>query len=140
MSDAHIQPKLTLAQSGAFRQNKGIHLCSQDFIYIEKNLAALGFFTPSSKRIRGSKKKTILFSKEINGKRVEVRAHILPSAEFGLPVTADQDKYLALMKIISDSRKQLAEVKNPVGFTSAELLRILGLRVKAGKNYEEVQE
>ena len=44
------------------------------------------------------------------------------------------------MKIISDSRKQQAEVKNPVGFTSAELLRILGLRVTAGKNYEEVQE
>ena len=101
-----MHPKLTPTRSTISRDDKGPHPCPQDFIHIEKNLAALGFFTPSSKRIKGSKKKTILFSKEINGKRVEVRANILPSAEYGLPVTADQDKYLALMKIISESQSR----------------------------------
>src|SRR3974390_3879576 len=124
MSDASLHSNLTRTPSAVSERDKGSHPSPQEFIHIEKNLAALGFFTPSSNRIKGSKKKTILFSKEIKGKRVEVRANILPSAEFGLPVTADQDKYLALMKIISEARQLQSEVKNPIGFTSADLLRI----------------
>jgi hypothetical protein len=113
---------------------------SNDFIKIEKNLASLGFFTPSSKRIKGVKKKTITFAKQVDGKKVEARADILPSAEYGLPITADQDKFLALQKIITDLRKRDGEVRNPVGFSSAELLRILGKRVTAGKNYDDITE
>jgi hypothetical protein len=115
-------------------------LRSAEFIKIEKNLASLGFFTPSSKRTKRAKKKTITFNKVIDGKKVEARANILPSAEYGLPITADQDKYLALQKIITDIRQRNGEVKNPIGFTSAELLRILGKRVTAGKNYDDIAE
>lgn len=113
---------------------------SNEFIKIEKNLASLGFFTPSSKRIKMTRKKTVIFNKMIDGKKVEARADILPSAEYGLPITADQDKYLALQKIITDIRKRDGEVQNPIGFTSAELLRILGKRVTAGKNYDDITE
>jgi len=109
-----------------------------DFIKVEKNLASLGFFTPSNKNIRGTKEKKISITRQADGSRIEVRAVILPSAAYGLPITGDQDKYFALQKIICDLRRQKGEVKNPVGFTSAELLRILGLRVTAGKNYEDV--
>ena len=110
------------------------------FIKIEKNLASLGFFTPSSKRIKGAKKKTITFERVIGERKVEARATILPSAEYGLPITADQDKFFALQKIVSDIRKRQGEVRNPIGFTSAELLRILGKRVTAGKNYDDITE
>jgi hypothetical protein len=110
------------------------------FVHVEKNLASLGFFTPSTKKIKGTKKKTIFFSREIQGKKAELRAVILPSAEYGLPITADQDKYLALLKIIGDIRQREGHIMNPVGFTSAEMLRILGLKVQAGKNYEDVAE
>ena len=108
-------------------------------IKIERNLASLGFFTPSSKRIKGAKKKIVTFERTFDGKRVETRATILPSAEYGLPITADQDKYLALQKIIADIRKSRGEVRNPIGFSSAELLRILGRRVTAGKNYDDIK-
>jgi hypothetical protein len=108
------------------------------FISLEKNLASLGFFTPSTKRIQGAKKKTVRFTRETEGKRIQLRATILPSAEYGLPITADQDKYLALQKIVTDIRQREGMVTNPVGFTSAELLRILGLRVRAGKNYDDI--
>jgi hypothetical protein len=64
----------------------------------------------------------------------------LPSAEYGLPVTSDRDKYLALQKIITDIRQRFGAVTNPVGFTSAQLLRILGLKVQAGKNYDEIAD
>jgi hypothetical protein len=42
----------------------------------------------------------ISFVREIDGKRVEASAEILPTI-YGLPITADQDKYLALAEIIS---------------------------------------
>ena len=112
-----------------------------DFVKAEKNLASLGFFTPSSKRIRGTKKKTISFTQTVAGKKVEARASILPSAEYGLPVTADQDKYLALQKIITDRRSHgEGKIGNPIGFTSAELLRVLGKCVRTGKNYDDIAE
>src|SRR5690348_8220481 len=103
-----------------------------DFIEVEKNIIALGFFTPSSSRILTDKKKTISAYRYLNGERIESVASILPSAYYGLPVTADQDKYFALQKLIRDQRRQVGVVPDPVGFTSAELLRTLGLK-KNGK-------
>ena len=109
-----------------------------DFVRVEKNLASLGFFTPSNKKIKGVKSKTILFNRQVDGQRVEVKAVILPSAAYGLPVTSDQDKYLAFQKIVSEIRRTHGEVRNPVGFSSADILRILGLDTDAGKNYEDI--
>jgi len=109
-----------------------------DFVRVEKNLASLGFFTPSNKKIKGVKSKTILFNRQVDGQRVEVKAVILPSAAYGLPVTSDQDKYLAFQKIVSEIRRTHGEVRHPVGFSSAEILRILGLDTDAGKNYEDI--
>jgi hypothetical protein len=113
---------------------------SPGLIKVEKNLASFGFSTPSNKKIRGTIKKTVVFSRNLDGKRVEVRAVILPSAAYGLPITSDQDKYFALQQIITDRLRRFGEIKNPVGFTSAELLRILGLKLNAGKNYDDILE
>lgn len=110
-----------------------------DFIEVEKNIIALGFFTPSSSRILTDKKKTISTVRYVNGEKLESIAAILPSAYYGLPVTADQDKYFALQKIIQTHRRQTGVVPHPVGFTSAQLLRILGLK-KNGKNYDDIAE
>ena len=110
-----------------------------DFVEVEKNIIALGFFTPSSSRILTDKKKTIATVRYLNGEKIDTTAVILPSAYYGLPVTADQDKYFALQKIIQNYRRQTGAIPDPVGFTSAELLRILGVK-KNGKNYDDVAE
>jgi hypothetical protein len=115
-------------------------LSTPDFIKIEKNLSSLGFFTPSSKNIREAKGKTITFTRVVEGRKIEARVTIAPAALYGLPITADQDKYLALQKIITDLRQQVGKVTNPIGFTSAELLRLLGKRVRTGKNYDDIVE
>jgi hypothetical protein len=115
-------------------------LVPSETVKVEKNLSSLGFFTPSSKRIKRVWRKSIVFHRMLNGNKVAARATIVPSAEYGLPTTADQDKFLALQKIITDMRHRHGEVRNPVGFSSAELLRILGKRVTAGKNYEDIAE
>jgi hypothetical protein len=110
------------------------------FTKLEKNLASLGFFTASSKKVKDIKEKTITLSRVISGKRVIARATVYASGNYGLPITADQDKYLALLKIVSDHRKNKGPIENPVAFTSAELLRLLNNRVTAGKNYDDVAE
>jgi len=111
-----------------------------DWIKVEKNLASLGFFTPSSKRSKGALKKTVTLTRRLDNCSIEAVVEILPSPSLGLPITADQDKYLALQKIIAGTRRQEGNLRNPIGFTSAELLRILGQRVTAGKNYDDIAQ
>lgn len=108
------------------------------FTKVEKSLASLGFFTPSSRRLKDQKVKRISFTREVDGKRVEVTAEIIPSALYGLPITADQDKYLALQEIITNILQSEGVVKNPIRFKSADLLRLMNRNVKAGKNYKEI--
>lgn len=120
-------------------ENQALAAPDPDFIKIEKNLTSLGFFTPSSKRIKNEKAKTITFVRTIDGNRVEAKVTIVPAALYGLPVTADQDKYLALQKIITDLQQHEGKVSNPIGFSSTELLQLLN-QGDAGKNYQEVTE
>jgi hypothetical protein len=86
-----------------------------------------------NKKIKGVKSKTILFNRQVDGQRVEVKAVILASAAYGLPITSDQDKYLAFQKIVSEIRRAHGKVRNPVGFSSAYILRILGLDTDAAR-------
>src|SRR5712691_744425 len=112
-----------------------------EFTKVEKNLASLGFFTASSKRIKEAKAKTINISVVVNGNRITAKATIAPAALYGLPITADQDKYLALQKLITDLRqRQGGRISNPVSFTSAEILIVLHKYRDSGKNYREIDE
>ena len=112
----------------------------RDFVKVEKNLSTLGFFTPSKSRGKVElREKTIRFRREINGKTVEAEATILPSAKYGLPTTADLDKYLAFQKLLNDIRTREGQVTNPIGFTSTQMLNVLGVK-NAGNNYQEVYE
>jgi len=113
---------------------------SPEFIKIEKNLASLGFFSPSHKRISGVRQKVVAMTREMNGKRVEARATILPSAQYGLPTTADQDTYLAILKLATEMYRKHGKVTNPISFTSAEILRIQGKSCVSGYHYKELLE
>jgi hypothetical protein len=110
------------------------------FAKVEKSLASLGFFTPSSRRIKNQKVKIVTFTREIDGKRMPATAEIHPSAMFGLPVSADQDKYLALQKIITNMLQADGKVTNPIRFKSADLLRLMNTSTKTGKNYKAISE
>ena len=75
----------------------------------------------------------------MDGERVDVSATIVPSALYGLPVTADQDKYLALQELVRAQRQAGATVSNPVSFSPTALLRALGL-CDSGRNHRDVSE
>jgi hypothetical protein len=113
---------------------------STEFVKVEKNLASLGFFTPSSKRLRNAQEKTFTITTVADGQRLEMKGTIIPSAKYGLPITADQDKWIALCKIITDIMRKEGRVTNPISFTSAEILRLLHQHRHSGKNYREIEE
>jgi len=133
-------PQEINAESLVSLQEEDDELLLPDFIKIEKNLTALGFFSPSSKRLKHKKSKIITMTRIVEGRRKEARVTIVSAGGYGLPDIADQDKYLALQKLISEMRQRAGKVSNPIGFTSAELIRLLGKRVSTGKNYEAVSE
>lgn len=108
------------------------------FIRLERNLCALGYFTASSRRVRYFPRKVVACPRVIDGQTIETVSEIIPSATYGLPTTADQDQYFAFQKIITDIQRRQGVVRNPVVFPSAEILRLLGKRVNAGKNYEDL--
>lgn len=112
----------------------------QDFVKAEKNLIALGFFSVSKRDAKTvSKGKTLGFSQTIDGKKVEAQVTIAPNVLYGMPTTADQDKYLAFQKIIGELKTKNGDIQNPIPFTSAELLGLLGTKKDAGKNYDEIE-
>lgn len=111
-----------------------------EVVAVEKNLASLGYFTPSNKRVKVQSIKTVSFTKTIDGSREQAKATIVPAIGLGLPTTADQDKYIALQKIVMDYKKPHGEVRNPIGFSSADLLDLLGQCRNSGRNYEHINE
>ena len=109
-----------------------------EVVRVEKNLTTIGFFTPSSKTLLGVSSKNVKIQvRSSTGQKIEARATIFPSAEFGLPTTADQDKYFAFQKLIERYRGADGVISNPVRFTSASMLEILGM-TQGGKNYQEI--
>ena len=110
-----------------------------DFVKIEKNLAELGFFTPASKRVKNLKSKTISFTREIDGNRVDCKVTFVPGALYGLPSTADQDKWLAFQKFVTALQNEFGRVDNPITFLSADLLRLLG-QTSSGTNFKDIDE
>ena len=105
------------------------------FTKVDNNLTGIGFFTASSKRSRREIEKTTV----IVDQGVERRISILPSAKYGLPITQDQDFWLALMKLVSEHIQREGKLTNPFTFTTAELTKILG-QAHSGKNYKAVEE
>ena len=116
----------------------------QDLIKVERNLNSLGFFIPAKKgkpsREERSRVRTIQYpAREVQGRMMHQSATIIPSPEHGLPTTADRDKYMALMKIVTDAKARAGDIQNPVAFTTYDLLKHLGHNT-GGKNYEEVNQ
>jgi hypothetical protein len=110
-----------------------------DFVKIEKNLAELGFFTPASKRVKNLRSKTVNFSRDIEGNRVDCQVTFVPGALYGLPSTSDQDKWLAFQKFITDLQQESGQIANPITFLSADMLRLLG-QTLSGTNFKDIDE
>src|ERR1051326_201204 len=110
-------------------------LPATDFTKVDNNLTGIGFFSASNKRSRKFVEKTTV----VMDQGIEHRISILPSAKYGLPITQDQDYWLALMKLAVDHIQQQGKLTNPFTFTTAQLTKMLG-QAHSGKNYKAVEE
>jgi hypothetical protein len=137
----HPTNQISKALIKSEESNKKNATLPQEFVKAEKNLETLGFFTPSSNWTRDAKKKVMSFTKKRGDKKVQTSAIILPSAEYGLPNTADLDKYRAFQKILSDECIRSGKVSKHITFTSADLIEAMGKKqVKGGKLYSEIKD
>jgi len=108
-------------------------------VRIEKNLNSLGFFSSTASTGQRKQEKVITVTRELpGGIKSEAKATIMGTSR-GLPNTADLDKYIAFQSIVAELRKKNGVVQNPIGFTTYQLLRALGLK-PTGKRYAEVDQ
>jgi hypothetical protein len=111
----------------------------QRVVRVEKNLNSLGFFSPTASTGKRNQEKVVVFSRELpGGVKTEAKATIMATSR-GLPNTADLDKYLAFQLIVAELKKKQGGLANPIGFTTYQLLRLLGLK-PTGKRYNEVDQ
>src|SRR3954470_7481707 len=122
------------AQDALLKQNPRRHI-----LRIEKNLSTIGVFTPRLTRPKTVSKVIRTMTRLPDGTLAEAQATINSHPKFGLPITADQDKFYALTKILDNLRQKRGIIQNPVTFSYSEILKVLG-RKKNGDAHREVDE
>jgi Replication initiator protein A len=108
-----------------------------DLVRVEKSLHSLGFFASTTNR---EISRTVVQSiRRPDGQKILAKAVIEGIQSLGLPTTADRDKYMAFMKFALDQRDAEGQLTNPVRFTGADMIKLLGLR-KGGFHYDEIND
>ena len=102
-------------------------LVASAFIKAERNLEALGFFTPSRNGLKSEKEKVIRLRRKVDGEIKELTITILPASKYGLPSTVHQDLYRAFQSIVSELYRRSGEMPRLVRFTTADLLDRMGI-------------
>jgi hypothetical protein len=88
-------------------------------------LENMGFFTPSSKRIRGIYTKEKILGERIgtDGNTHTLTVEIVASHTLGLPITSDLDYYRAFLKILAETIAHHGRLRLPLPVPSKRLLR-----------------
>jgi hypothetical protein len=103
-------------------------------------LEVSGFFTPSSKRIRGiyTKEKKLREYTDGQGKRRTVTVEINAIYKLGLPITSDLDYYRAFLKICDEIVDANGRFQLPIAVPTKKLIRYAG-KVDSPKERREVR-
>lgn len=108
-----------------------------DLVRFEKNLLQIGFFGANDARDKNRTSRRIEQVVFRNGHKVTVAAEFRGSEQLGLPSTTDRDKFIALLKIMSEMRAKGGQIANPVRFSGYRLIQELGLS-RNGEIYDEI--
>ena len=108
-----------------------------DLVRFEKNLLQIGFFGANDARDKNRTTRRVEQTVMRNGSKIKVAAEFRGSEALGLPSTTDRDKFIALLKIISEERAITGSISNPVRFSGYRLIQELGLS-RNGEIYEEI--
>ena len=108
-----------------------------DLVRFEKNLLQIGFFGANDARDKNRTTRRVEQVVVRNGSKIKVAAEFRGSEALGLPSTTDRDKFIALLKIMSEERLKTGAISNPVRFSGYRLIQELGL-ARNGEIYEEI--
>jgi hypothetical protein len=108
-----------------------------DLVRFEKNLLQIGFFGANDARDKNRTSRRIEQIVFRNGHKVKVAAEFRGSEQLGLPSTTDRDKFIALLKIVSEERVKNGQISNPIRFSGYRMIQELGL-ARNGEIYEEI--
>jgi hypothetical protein len=99
-----------------------------DYIPAEVFLENMGFFTPSSKTIRGIylKEKKVAEKTDPDGTKRVITVEISANHRLGLPITSDLDYYRAFLKIFYETLERSAQFHLPIATPTLKLLQYAG--------------
>ena len=108
-----------------------------DLVRFEKNLLQIGFFGANDARDKNRTSRRIEQIVVRDGNKIRVAAEFRGSEALGLPSTTDRDKFIALLKIVSEERARTGCISNPIRFSGYRLIQELGLS-RNGEIYDEI--
>jgi hypothetical protein len=108
-----------------------------DLVRFERNLLQIGFF--GAHDVRQHRKSSRRFEQTITqkGHRIQGAIEFRSSDQLGLPSMADQDRFLAFMRIASEQRALTGTLSNTICFSGYRLLKEMGQSL-SGSNYEDI--
>jgi hypothetical protein len=99
-----------------------------EYVPAEAFLETIGYFTPSSKRIRRQwvKEKTLSERTMADGTTKTLKTKVSANHELGLPITSDQDYYRAFLKICDELVSKDGRFQLPLAVPTDRLMRYAG--------------
>jgi hypothetical protein len=99
-----------------------------DYIPAEVFLENMGFFTPSSKKIRSIylKEKKVAEKVAPDGTKRVIKVEISANHRLGLPITSDLDYYRAFLKIFYETIELSERLRLPIATPTLKLLQYAG--------------
>jgi hypothetical protein len=112
-----------------------------EYIQAEAFLEVSGYFTPSSKRIRGiyTKEKKLRDYIDAQGNKRTLKVKITANHELGLPITSDLDYYRAFLKILDEIVDRDGRFKLPITVPTSTLIRYAG-KTENARVWREARE
>lgn len=123
------------------KAKKSLFLDIPQYIKTEAFLENIGFFTPSSKRIKGiyTKEKVIGERIDNDGTKQFIKTKVSANHEYGLPITSDLDYYRAFLKICNELVDHDGRFQLPIPVPTTKLLRYAG-KTKGATEWKEVKQ
>ena len=108
--------------------NDSLLVVTPDYIPAEVALENIGFFTPSSKRIKGilTKEKIVAQRTNADGTKTILKTYIMATEKYGLPITSDLDYYRAFLKLLDELINKEGAIPQPLSIPVKKLIRYAG--------------
>ena len=128
------QPAVRVQPPQEKQQTKQELATISDYIAAEVSLETIGYFVPSSKRIKDidTKEEVVGEIKNSDGTKTQVEVSFIYSRKYGIPNTTDLDYYRAFLKILDECVEKSGYIPEPLELPTDKLIRYAGKQWRGG--------